>query len=101
MDFQRTDGQAASMADGQMTLEQIDEKVLHETFRTLTRAECRVLQWIVHGKTDGEIAIIVGCAWRTVTTHVSRILSKLEVESRHAATILVIRVVICGEPFSG
>ncbi len=51
----------------------------------LTRRECEALQWVVEGKRNAEIAIILGMQRRTVGKHVERILAKLGVETRTAA----------------
>jgi DNA-binding CsgD family transcriptional regulator len=53
--------------------------------RGLTRRECEVLQWIMEGKRNGEIAVILGGSPRTIGKHVEKILAKLQVESRAAA----------------
>src|SRR5690606_35225220 len=51
----------------------------------LTRREEEILQWIVEGKRNSEIATILGIAVRTVGKHVEHILEKLGVETRTAA----------------
>ena len=51
----------------------------------LSRREAEVLFWIAQGKTNPEIAVILGIARRTVATHVEHILAKLTVENRCAA----------------
>lgn len=51
----------------------------------LSPRERDVLHWLVEGKRDGEIAVILGLAPRTVTTHVERVLAKLGVKNRTAA----------------
>jgi DNA-binding CsgD family transcriptional regulator len=51
----------------------------------LTRRECEVLCWIMEGKRNDEIAIILGLRFYTVKTHVERILARLGVETRTAA----------------
>lgn len=56
----------------------------------LTRRECEVLLWLVEGKRDREIAIILGISPRTVSNHVARILQKLGVETRTAAAARVL-----------
>lgn len=48
----------------------------------LTRREAEVLGWLREGKTGPEIAIILGCAPRTVESHVNRLYRKLGVHSR-------------------
>jgi DNA-binding CsgD family transcriptional regulator len=51
----------------------------------LSRRETEVLRWLVEGKTNQEIAGILGVSLSTVKTHVSRILRRLDVETRAAA----------------
>lgn len=55
----------------------------------LTRRESEVMSWLQQGKTTPEIAIILGCAIRTVETHLANLYRKLGVRSR-AAVILKI-----------
>lgn len=51
----------------------------------LTPREYEVFSWLAEGKRNAEIAIILGCAPRTVEKHVENILRKLGVENRAAA----------------
>jgi DNA-binding CsgD family transcriptional regulator len=51
----------------------------------LTPREREVARWMREGKRNGEIAIIVGCAVRTVEKHVENILYKTGAETRGAA----------------
>ncbi len=51
----------------------------------LTPRETEVLAWLAEGKSNGEIAAILGLAAGTVKLHVQRILDKLGVENRTAA----------------
>ena len=51
----------------------------------LTQRECDVFHWMCEGKRNGEIAIILGCAARTVEKHVENILYKTSSETRGAA----------------
>ena len=53
----------------------------------VTPREAEVLQWLAAGKTDREIAALVGCAERTVHKHLQRIYVKLGVETRTAAVM--------------
>jgi DNA-binding CsgD family transcriptional regulator len=48
----------------------------------LTKREAEVLGWLRTGKTGPEIAIILGCAHRTVESHVARVYRKLGVHNR-------------------
>lgn len=52
----------------------------------LSAREAEVLFWIARGKTNPEVATILGIARRTVATHVEHILAKLSVENRGAAS---------------
>lgn len=51
----------------------------------LTSREAEVLAWVVQGKTNPEIGIILGIRARTVGKHLERVYSKLGVETRTAA----------------
>lgn len=53
----------------------------------LTNREVEVLNWIVQGKTNPEIAIILAISVKTVGHHVEHIMSKLGVERRGAAAL--------------
>ena len=51
----------------------------------LTEREAEVLCWMASGKTNQEIATILGLSFFTVKTHVKNILKRLEVETRTGA----------------
>lgn len=53
----------------------------------LTRRESEVMSWLCEGKTGPEIAIILGCATRTVEKHLANLYQKLGV-SNSTAVIL-------------
>ena len=53
----------------------------------LTARERDVLHWLAAGKTDREIAAILGVSVRTVQKHLERIYPKLGVETRTAAVM--------------
>jgi len=55
----------------------------------LSRRESEVLLWLAQGKTNSEISRILSINRRTVDWHVQSILSKLGVENRMAAALLV------------
>lgn len=57
----------------------------------LTRRERQVLEWLVRGAADKEIADELSIAPRTAMTHVSNILSKLGVNRRTAAASFALR----------
>lgn len=54
----------------------------------LTAREREVFEWIGQGKTNGEIAAILGRSIHTVKRHVEKILAKLGVENRCSAALL-------------
>lgn len=51
----------------------------------LTPRQAEVLYWIAQGKTNGEIAVILGTSPRTIDKHVEQLLERLGVENRLAA----------------
>ena len=51
----------------------------------LSAREREVLHWLADGKTNADIACILGVSLATVKTHVGRVLEKLQVETRTAA----------------
>ncbi len=53
----------------------------------LTHREVEVLNWVTQGKTNPEIAIILGISVKTVGHHVEHIMSKLGVERRGGAAL--------------
>jgi DNA-binding CsgD family transcriptional regulator len=55
------------------------------TYRRLTAREREVLLWLSRGKSNAEIAAILGIKVATVSKHLERIYPKLGVESRSAA----------------
>jgi DNA-binding CsgD family transcriptional regulator len=56
----------------------------------LTAREREVLQWLAGGKTDRDIAEILGISPRTVHKHLQRIYEKLGVETRTAAVMRLV-----------
>jgi DNA-binding CsgD family transcriptional regulator len=59
--------------------------------RGLTAREREVLDWLSGGKTDRDIADILGISRRTVHKHLQRIYEKLGVETRTAAVMRAFR----------
>jgi DNA-binding NarL/FixJ family response regulator len=53
----------------------------------LTAREAEVLLWVAQGKSNGDVAIILGMAEKTVKKHMSNIFEKLGLEGRNAATV--------------
>jgi DNA-binding CsgD family transcriptional regulator len=66
-----------------------DEPIDAERWQVTPR-EAEVLQWLAGGKTDREIAALLGCSHRTVHKHLQRIYVKLGVETRTAAVMRAI-----------
>jgi DNA-binding CsgD family transcriptional regulator len=55
----------------------------------LTAREAEVGRWLTQGKTNPEIAIILGISHRTVEKHMERVLGKLAVENRATAAVIL------------
>jgi DNA-binding response OmpR family regulator len=60
----------------------------------LTPRETEVLSWLAKGKTNRDIAEILGLSHRTVNKHLEHIFEKLGVETRAAAAALASRAVL-------
>lgn len=60
----------------------------HPRFAVLTPREWEVFQWVVQGKSNGDIAGILGVALRTVKKHLERVFAKLHVHGRFEAMAL-------------
>ena len=58
----------------------------------LTAREAEVLRWISHGKSNRDIAEILGMRPTTVTKHLEQIYTKLGVENRSSAAAMALRV---------
>jgi DNA-binding CsgD family transcriptional regulator len=56
----------------------------------LSARELEVLDWLARGKTNRQIAAILGISWRTVAKHLENAYVKLGVESRVAAVALLL-----------
>ena len=65
---------------------------LLETALDLTPRVAEVLLWLAQGKTNGEIAVILGNSEATVKKHVLEIFVKLGVETRTAASLRALEV---------
>lgn len=57
----------------------------------LTARECEVLDWVAKGKTNRDIAEILGMSPRTVNKHLEHVFEKLGVETRTAAASFALR----------
>lgn len=69
-----------------------ESSVSQPTLPQLTVRENEVLSWIAHGKSNPEIAIILGLSVRTVYKHVENLFAKLGVESRAQAMVRALEV---------
>jgi DNA-binding CsgD family transcriptional regulator len=58
----------------------------------LTRREAEVLAWVAHGKTNAEVAAILGTSPKTINKHLQRIYPILGVETRTAAAVRAFEV---------
>ena len=57
----------------------------------VTQRQAEVLHWIAEGKTNGEIATILGCSINTVKAHLKEIFQRLGLHSRTAAAACAYR----------
>lgn len=57
----------------------------------LTKRQEEIAQWIAEGKSNGDIAGILGLSLQTVKNHVSAILERLGLENRTAVAIYFLR----------
>ena len=56
----------------------------------LTPRETEVLSWVAKGKTNRDIADILGMSHRTVNKHLEHVFEKLGVETRSAAAAVAV-----------
>ena len=64
----------------------------------LTPRASEALLWLAQGKTNADIATILGITESTVKKHVQEIFEKLGVETRGAATVRALEVLSSGKP---
>ena len=58
----------------------------------LTPRQADVLLWVTQGKSNSEVATILGMAEKTVKQHLGSVFQKLGVESRNAATLRALEI---------
>jgi len=58
----------------------------------LTNREAEVLLWVTQGKSNGDVAAILGMSEKTVKQHMGNVFEKLGVENRNAAAMLAVEV---------
>ncbi|WP_181706253.1 response regulator transcription factor [Chthonobacter rhizosphaerae] len=75
-----------------LTGEDLDARtlLLRERFQ-ITNREAEVLLWITHGKSNRDIAEILGLSPRTVNKHLEQVYAKLGVENRSSAAVVALR----------
>jgi DNA-binding CsgD family transcriptional regulator len=64
-----------------------DDAAVEAAHARLTAREREVLDWVAAGKTNRDIATILGASARTVEKHLERVYEKLGVETRTAAAM--------------
>lgn len=67
----------------------------------LSARETDILGWVVQGKTNPEIGLILGISRRTVQKHLERIYAQLGVENRHAAMTVAMEALRRGRSGNG
>jgi DNA-binding NarL/FixJ family response regulator len=60
----------------------------------LSPKEAEVLLWVAQGKSNAEVALILGITEATVKKHMENIFTKLGVEKRGAASLLALEVLV-------
>src|SRR5215831_8500204 len=58
----------------------------------ITPREAEVLLWVTQGKSNGDVATILGMSEKTVKQHLGAVFQKIGVESRNAATVRALEV---------
>jgi DNA-binding NarL/FixJ family response regulator len=64
----------------------------------LTPREAEVLFWISQGKSNHDIAIILGAKTSTICKHVEHIFGKLNVENRTTAAVIALEMYRAAAP---
>ena len=58
----------------------------------VTAREAEVLLWVAQGKSNGDVAVILGMSEKTVKQHLGSVFQKIGVESRNAATVRALEI---------
>lgn len=69
--------------------------LLRNLFPVLSPREAEILFWIIEGKLNPEIAMILERSLATIQEHVENIIRKLGMENRHQLTVVVLRSLHC------
>jgi DNA-binding CsgD family transcriptional regulator len=75
---------------GVLLEQRVESSVSNDVRGRLTRRQVEVLSWVARGKTNAEIAKILGLEPKTIGKHLERIFPKLGVENRTAAASFVL-----------
>ena len=67
-----------------------ETELLQQAF-SLTGRESEVLLWLAKGKSNSEIALILGVSPRTINKHLEQIFRKLHVENRTSAAVMALK----------
>ena len=87
-------GEGAAYLDPQIArrvIEHLSPPTQSETITTLSQREMEVLQLIVEGKSNPQIAEILYLSPNTIKTHVRGIMNKLSVDDRVQAAVVALR----------
>lgn len=82
---------ARAWAMAQRRSQGLSPELLRQIYPALSLREAEVLFWIVEGKQNAEIAVILDRRLGTIQEHVERILHKLGMENRHQMTVCVLK----------
>jgi DNA-binding NarL/FixJ family response regulator len=63
----------------------------------ITPREAEVLLWVAQGKSNADVAAIIGCSEKTVKQHLGSIFEKLGVENRTSASLVAIETLAQGK----
>lgn len=63
----------------------------------LTPKESEVLLWVAQGKSNADVATLLGMAEKTVKKHLGNVFAKLGVESRNAASLRALEILSGGK----
>ena len=69
----------------------IDEFTVLKNAFNITKRESEVFLWLAKGKTNREIAMILGMSPRTVNKHLEQLFKKIEVDNRTSAAAMAIQ----------
>jgi len=60
----------------------------------LTNREAEVLLWVAQGKSNADVAAILGMSEKTAKQHLGAIFEKMGVENRHAAALRAVEILV-------